>query len=220
MSEAQTKVCTKCGVELPATTEYWHKAKLGKYGLTAICKACASEYRAARYQANRTASLEQNKKYNREHPEVARAASRKYYHSHPEAVEEYARTYYQEHQEELRAYTRSYYAENTEKAKECSRDYQLLHPEVKRASQAKRKAQKLGNGGEYSGADIRSQYNEQDGLCFYCGCEVGSNYHVDHYIPLALGGSNGPENIVIACPTCNMRKHDMHPDEFLARLVS
>ena len=40
----ETKVCTKCNVEYPATAEYFHRSKSGKYGLTARCKKCISEY--------------------------------------------------------------------------------------------------------------------------------------------------------------------------------
>ena len=32
------KVCNKCKKLLPATTEYFHKNKIGKYGLQATCK--------------------------------------------------------------------------------------------------------------------------------------------------------------------------------------
>ena len=35
-----TKVCTTCGKEFPATTEYFYRQKTGKYGLTAECKEC------------------------------------------------------------------------------------------------------------------------------------------------------------------------------------
>ena len=37
-------------------------------------------------------------------------------------------------------------------------------------------------------------------------------------IPLAKGGSNGPENIVIACAPCNLKKNAKLPHEFSDRL--
>lgn len=34
------KICSKCEQEKPATAEYFHKQKNGKYGFTAECKIC------------------------------------------------------------------------------------------------------------------------------------------------------------------------------------
>lgn len=37
------KICVKCLKELPATSEYFHKQKSGKYGFRSTCKVCRSE---------------------------------------------------------------------------------------------------------------------------------------------------------------------------------
>jgi len=39
-----TRLCTKCGVEKPATPEFFGKAKLGLHGLRAQCKPCCRAY--------------------------------------------------------------------------------------------------------------------------------------------------------------------------------
>jgi 5-methylcytosine-specific restriction endonuclease McrA len=38
-------------------------------------------------------------------------------------------------------------------------------------------------------------------------------------VPLVLGGGNGPENIVVCCPNCNLKKHSKHPMEFCGRML-
>lgn len=38
----RTKICTVCGMELPATTKYFYKNTQGKYGLLGRCKECVS----------------------------------------------------------------------------------------------------------------------------------------------------------------------------------
>ena len=38
----QTKTCTKCGTEFPATLEYFYKNTSGKYGVTPRCKSCVN----------------------------------------------------------------------------------------------------------------------------------------------------------------------------------
>lgn len=39
-----TKICTKCKKELPATLEYFYKSNRGALGLHSICKVCTREY--------------------------------------------------------------------------------------------------------------------------------------------------------------------------------
>ena len=63
-----------------------------------------------------------------------------------------------------------------------------------------------------------AQRCRQHGHCYWCGSKVGQHCHVDHVIPLSKGGSNGPENIVISCVACNLRKYDKLPQEFGDRL--
>lgn len=43
------------------------------------------------------------------------------------------------------------------------------------------------------------------GCCRYCGCSVGP-FHIDHVVPIAMGGSNAFKNLVLACDNCNQRK--------------
>jgi 5-methylcytosine-specific restriction endonuclease McrA len=56
----------------------------------------------------------------------------------------------------------------------------------------------------------------QAGLCYYCFEPLGNEFHVDHFIPVASGGTDDPENLVAACPACNLSKNDKHPHEFFA----
>lgn len=49
---------------------------------------------------------------------------------------------------------------------------------------------------------VRQLYDEQNGCCAYCDKPL-KDYHVDHIIPVFVGGSNRRDNLVIACPRCN-----------------
>lgn len=70
--------------------------------------------------------------------------------------------------------------------------------------------------GHHTGLDIQNLYIEQDGCCHYCGkAFVDRAYHVDHMTPLSRGGTNWPSNLALACPACNLSKHDMTDQEFL-----
>lgn len=86
-----------------------------------------------------------------------------------------------------------------------------------------RKARKRTASGSHTGRDIAEIFRLQKGLCAYCrGNLTRLGKHVDHIIPLVLGGANDRRNIQILCPTCNLSKGPKHPLEFgrtLGRLL-
>jgi 5-methylcytosine-specific restriction endonuclease McrA len=95
--------------------------------------------------------------------------------------------------------------------------YRAAHREEYRTWCRNRKALAREAIGTHTTEDIAAQYNRQRGRCFWrainprCSVSLKDGYHVDHVVPLSKGGSNGPENIVLACPTCNLQKHAKHP---------
>lgn len=57
-------------------------------------------------------------------------------------------------------------------------------------------------------------YNLTGGRCYYCGERLDrENFHVDHFIPQSHGGKD-KNNLVPACPDCNMMKSDMSIENF------
>jgi len=57
--------------------------------------------------------------------------------------------------------------------------------------------------------------------CQYCGQKAPDiALHVDHVIPVALGGSDDPSNLVAACRDCNTGKASISPDSPVVASVS
>ena len=56
--------------------------------------------------------------------------------------------------------------------------------------------------------EFHKDSSKKDGHSFKCKyCEKPlTEYHVDHVVPLCKGGDNSKENLVIACPKCNLSK--------------
>lgn len=92
--------------------------------------------------------------------------------------------------------------------------YLACHPERAKAASAKSRAKRLSAEGRFTASDIRRMIVDQRGKCAYCRKPFGSNYHIDHIIPLAKGGTNWPKNLQITCDNCNRTKHTAHPIEF------
>ncbi len=50
-------------------------------------------------------------------------------------------------------------------------------------------------------------FKRDEFTCQYCGATPPrAILHVDHIIPVKLGGGNGPDNLVTACSECNLGK--------------
>ncbi|WP_169516549.1 HNH endonuclease, partial [Gulosibacter molinativorax] len=57
--------------------------------------------------------------------------------------------------------------------------------------------------------------------CQYCGAQAPDvKLHIDHVVPVALGGSDKPDNLVTACSDCNTGKTSIAPDSPFASAVS
>lgn len=61
--------------------------------------------------------------------------------------------------------------------------------------------------------EVRAVVRERDGAaCQYCGCTSGP-FEIDHVFPYSRGGTHDPENLVVACRSCNRTKRDRTPAE-------
>lgn len=173
-----------------------------------------SEYRRVYYQANKERYKEQRRNYRLSNKdrlseyERVRRITRKVYRS------AYGRVYYAANKDRLAPRNRAYYQANKERAAQRAREWRAANQERFRANIRTRKARKRNAEGRHTGKDIKQQYKAQRGKCYWCDCKVGNDYHVDHIIPLSRGGSNGPENIAIACAPCNLSKHNKLPTEW------
>jgi DNA-directed RNA polymerase subunit N (RpoN/RPB10) len=94
-----------------------------------------------------------------------------------------------------------------------------LPPDERRAIHANERARRYGVGGTLTAVDIGAQRERQRGRCYWCGAKIGEDYHIDHVVPFALGGTNYPTNVVITCPSCNCHKSAKHPMEWAGRLL-
>jgi len=68
--------------------------------------------------------------------------------------------------------------------------------------------------GTHTDEDIKALFAKQGGKCATCRKNIRDAYDVDHVMPLSKGGSNGPDNLQLLCPTCNRKKSTKRPDEW------
>jgi 5-methylcytosine-specific restriction endonuclease McrA len=146
-------------------------------------------------------------------------AELRYRQRHPERIKQRSRAWYLANKEKVKARAAKWASENRERRKEIGRKSYHAYPEKARALRDRRRALLASASGCYTAQDVKIQLKLQRNRCYWCGTRLGTDYHIDHVIPLCRGGSNGRENIVISCASCNLRKNKKMPEEFAGRLL-
>lgn len=73
-----------------------------------------------------------------------------------------------------------------------------------------RNINKRAAGGSVRKKDIDNLLKNQKSMCAHCHCKV-KDFHVDHVMPIMLGGSSDIGNLQILCASCNMKKGSKDP---------
>lgn len=124
--------------------------------------------------------------------------------------------YRAENPEKIKCRHAKWRAENPSKHRSNGARWEAMNPEKCRIKCHNRRARLRDVGGVLS-KDIASKLIVlQKGKCA-CGCKqpLGDNYHLDHIMPIALGGSNTDDNIQLLRQRCNNQKHAKHPIDFM-----
>lgn len=149
------------------------------------CRPCAKAWKIANYASCPGKDNERTKKWHLENPEKARIA---------------------------RA---ARYAKNPEKVNIRNKKWNLANPASKRIQNHNRRARVNRKNVRLSKGIIEKLYKLQRGKCACCGKPLGDNYHLDHIMPLALGGENEDLNMQLLTKLCNLQKSAKHPTKFM-----
>lgn len=149
------------------------------------CKPCQKMYKAAWYAANRDRLNAKTANWKLANPEKVKA---------------------------LKA---TYQAANPEKVNAQIKAWRKANPEAMRIICQNYRSRKRINGGILSKNLSEKLFKLQKGKCPCCNQPLGDNYHLDHIVPIALGGSNTDDNIQLLRGTCNHQKHAKHPIDFM-----
>lgn len=180
------KACKRCG-----STEFYSGYK---------CKACHAKA-AAQWAID--------------NPEKDRARRAAYKAANKEKIKAAATAHYVANRERLVAKAAQYRAEHPDKARQTRNRSRASSPEAHRIHEQNRSARKRANGGILSKGLTAKLFKLQKGKCACCGLPLGSDYHLDHIMPIALGGSNLDDNIQLLKKRCNLQKRAIHPIEFM-----
>lgn len=94
-----------------------------------------------------------------------------------------------------------------ERRREAGKKYRATEKfkRVNAASQSRRRARKIGNGGDFTVEEWDALCKKYGNKCLACGSF--GDMTIDHIVPLSCGGSNSIDNIQPLCLACNVSKH-------------
>jgi 5-methylcytosine-specific restriction endonuclease McrA len=199
------KTCSKCGIA--KSIDAFSKATKKKGGLHVFCKQCCSVYHASWRASNK----EKLKKYEAEYYVANRekllARSQQQRKNNRDRLLEYDAARRKNNPDRVRAYRRA----NAEKVRATEAAYWKAHPEALRAKGVNRRHRERG---KVSTNIVKKLLTLQRMKCAVCKGAL-KEYHLDHHIPLALGGEHADSNMQLLCPPCNLAKSAKHPIDFM-----
>lgn len=136
-----------------------------------------------------------------------------------ERLSAYYKARYEAKKPELLAKMRRHNSSISAKRVQDACDWAKRNPAKRKAISRQYKAKRRAQEGEgITGGVLSAWTDAMPKVCFYCGCDCAAGFHVDHFIPLAKGGTHVLTNLRMSCPGCNLRKSAKMPSAHPAML--
>ena len=237
--------CAKCLKTKPKAEFYASKnTKSGLTGDCKAClsERCKEYYKANKEKSNaasarwRALNPERNnelkKQWAKNNPEKVKAARRAWNEANPLYYVQYRASNIEQRKIRMEKYmlanrdrinkeardsydpATSWAKLNPEKRKATVAAYLAKNKDLRRVYEQNRRFRKR-NGGKLSGDIVEKLLRLQNGKCPCCLKPLGDDYHLDHKMPLALGGSNTDDNMQLLRAECNLHKSRKHPIDFM-----
>jgi hypothetical protein len=108
-----------------------------------------------------------------------------------------------------------YYAENSVAIRSRVKEWISNNHHLVKIYSHNRRAREKASGHKLSTGLQEKLLVLQKCKCACCGKPLGKSFHLDHIMPLALGGPNNDENIQLLRDVCNLQKSAKHPIDFM-----
>ena len=200
---------------------------------------------AAWRAANPDKVRKNSRKWTAENQEKSRAIKAKWANANPDKVKAKSAAYYQKNSAKLIAAAKAWDKQNRDKAnasdsawraknhdrykaaytarhkadperfRAIAAAWRRANPEAVKASDHRRRAVAKKLHVNYSRGLIARLLKLQKGMCPCCRQPLGGNFHMDHIIPIARGGTSEDDNIQLLRAKCNQEKSAKHPIDFM-----
>lgn len=198
------RICAKCGEQVDGPR----------------CIPCRKAWMTKWTAKNADVLRAKAKRRREENPEKKKEYMAKWLEKNREKMRRYLKTYSRKwrlaNKQKMKEYGEKWRAKNPGKVKEMHLHWLSRNPNSMRVHNQNRRALRIKNGGCLSRGLSERLFSLQKGRCA-CGCAqpLGDDYHLDHILPLILGGTNTDDNMQLLRAKCNLEKHAKHPVDFM-----
>lgn len=196
------------------------------------------------YSQNSEREIEKTLRRRAENPERYREYMQEWRGKNLESRAKYRKSYNFENKERISSYRKIYYRRDPERFKGYEARKRARHRNkinaykrkwaneayqkdpIKQSAGGRRRRARLANaGGIHTAQEIHALWEQQGHKCAVPECQYpitaqrGKNkYHIDHIMPVILGGSDDISNIQLLCCFHNHQKGAMHPDKWAQKI--
>lgn len=179
------------------------------------CRECNRKHQAKYKAANKEKIRLSGEYYRKENAETVQAGRDAWSEKNKHRLPEMRKAWRDANPEKMQAFRDAWVAANPEKARRLGAEWRKKHPESVARHNHNRRAMKAISGGKLSPNIAKRLYEAQNGKCPCCGLSLGKNYHIDHIMPLAMGGENTDANVQLLRASCNLHKSKKHPIDYM-----
>ena len=193
----KSRICRKCGAIFSGT----------------YCKVCKAVRQKNRYEIGKTLpNLGENISVWTGKP---LKPFKQWYQENKEIEKKKAAEWYVKNKNLSFERNREWKKNNPEKYQECHKNYSKANSEKIKIKSQNRRALKKKNKGVISKDLISKLLRLQKGKCACCSLPLNDDFHLDHIVPLVLGGEHADSNIQLLRSECNLKKGGKHPVEYM-----
>lgn len=179
------------------------------------CKICQKKRSSDWVKRNKERQKKNCAEWYANNKEKVKVTGALYYKKNKALVLEKRKEYRKKNIERKKIVDAKYRTANREKVRNITKNWKVLHPESLRINNQNRRALKKLSGGKISKDLVQRLYKLQQGKCPCCKNPLNNDYHLDHVIPLSLGGTNDDLNMQLLRSICNLQKNAKHPIDFM-----
>lgn len=215
---SMTKVCALC--KCTKSLDSFCKQPSTPDGLRPWCKQCVSEYNREWRIKNKEKKAINDRQWKNDNQDRVKRTLKEYYEKNKEKITESNRIWSLNHPEKVKKAKKEWGDRNIEYTRQKGREYWKKNPEKTKIMVQNRRARRLASGTRLSYGITTKVLEEQGYKCPGCLCDLHTNKrHIDHFMPLILGGLHTDNNIQMLCVSCNLKKSKKHPLTWLNEIL-